>query len=97
VARVRENQKAAMSLEQAVTEAVRRCIRDGILADFLKEHGAEVMNMLLTEWNWDEAKEVWQEEAREEERNRLLELMRQGYTTEQIEAKLTEGLQDRKD
>ena len=22
--------------------------------------------MLLTEWNWDDAKEVWQEEAREE-------------------------------
>jgi hypothetical protein len=27
--------------------------------------GSEVMNMLLEEWNWDEAKEVWQEEARE--------------------------------
>jgi predicted transposase YdaD len=26
------------------------------------------MNMLLTEWNWDTAKEVWQEEAREEGR-----------------------------
>jgi predicted transposase/invertase (TIGR01784 family) len=24
--------------------------------------------MLLTEWNWDDAKEVWQEEAREEGR-----------------------------
>jgi hypothetical protein len=23
------------------------------------------MNMLLNEWDWDEAKEVWQEEARE--------------------------------
>ena len=22
--------------------------------------------MLLTEWNWDDAKEVWQEEARED-------------------------------
>ena len=22
--------------------------------------------MLITEWNWDDAKEVWQEEAREE-------------------------------
>jgi len=22
--------------------------------------------MLMTEWNWDDAKEVWQEEAREE-------------------------------
>ena len=24
------------------------------------------MNMLITEWNWDDAREVWQEEAREE-------------------------------
>jgi len=24
--------------------------------------------MLTTEWNWDDAKEVWQEEAREEAR-----------------------------
>ena len=24
--------------------------------------------MLITEWNWDDAKEVWQEEAREEGR-----------------------------
>jgi predicted transposase YdaD len=24
------------------------------------------MSMLMTEWNWDTAKEVWQEEAREE-------------------------------
>ncbi len=24
--------------------------------------------MLLTEWNWDDAKEVWQEEAKEEGR-----------------------------
>jgi hypothetical protein len=41
-------------------------VRDGILAEFLKEHGAEVMNMVLTEWNLEEAKEVWQEEAMEE-------------------------------
>jgi flagellar biosynthesis/type III secretory pathway protein FliH len=74
------------------------------------------MNMLLDEWNWDDAKEVWQEEAREEglllgmergmekgvekgreegrekgaaeERNRLLNLMEQGYTTEMIKKML---------
>ena len=25
-----------------------------------------MLNMLMTEWNWDDAKQVWQEEAREE-------------------------------
>jgi hypothetical protein len=96
VARVRENEKA-MPRDQAVTEAVRRCIRDGILAGFLEEHGSEVMNMLLEEWNWEEAKEVWREEALEEgmergaqkERNQILEMIKQGYTAEQIEAKLS--------
>jgi hypothetical protein len=49
------------------------------------------MNMLLDEWNWDEAKEVWREEVQEEERNRLLELIDQGYTMEQLKAKLSKG------
>jgi hypothetical protein len=65
VARVREN-GAAMPLDRAVTEAVRYCVKNRILAEFLEEHGSEVMNMLLEEWNWDEAKEVWREEALEE-------------------------------
>jgi hypothetical protein len=34
-----------------------------VLAGFLGEHGSEVMNMLLEEWNWDEAKEAWREEV----------------------------------
>jgi hypothetical protein len=97
VARVRENEKT-LPRDQAATEAVRSCVKDGILVDFLEEHGSEVMNMLLEEWNLDEAKEVWQEEAREEAiektreeaRNQILELIKRGYTTEQIAAKLTE-------
>jgi phosphotransacetylase len=100
VARVRENQQAGISLEEAVTGAIRRCIRDGILAPFLEEHGSEVMDMLLKEWDWDMAKEVWQEEAMEKgmekERNQILELIKRGYTTEQIEAKLTEDSPDRR-
>jgi hypothetical protein len=99
VAQVRENDQAGMPLEQAIPETIRRCVEQGILADFLEEHGSEVMNMLLNEWDWDMAKEVWQEEAMEKGvekgQNQILELMRQGYTTEQIEAKLTQGSQDR--
>ncbi|WP_232616850.1 Rpn family recombination-promoting nuclease/putative transposase [Treponema primitia] len=64
VAKVREN--AAMPLEQAVTEAIRYCIKNRILARFLEEYGSEVTNMMFGEWDWDEAKEAWQEEAREE-------------------------------
>jgi hypothetical protein len=41
-------------------------VRAGTLAGFLEEHGSEVMNMLLEEWDWDEAKEAWREEVWEE-------------------------------
>jgi hypothetical protein len=74
VTQARENEKADMPRDQAATEAVRSCVKDGILADFLEEHGSEALNMLLEEWDWDVAKEVWQEEAMEKGRNQILEL-----------------------
>jgi hypothetical protein len=78
VARVRENERA-MPLEAAVTEAIRRCVREGILAGFLEKHGSEVMNMLLEEWSLDEAKEVWREEGRDEGREEGFELAAARY------------------
>jgi predicted transposase/invertase (TIGR01784 family) len=63
--KIREN-KETMPLEAAMKAAIEYCIEHSILSKFLLEHAPEVMNMLLSEWNWDDAKEVWQEEAREE-------------------------------
>jgi len=37
-----------------------------ILLSFLDRHSSEVENMIFGEWNWDDAKQVWQEEARED-------------------------------
>jgi hypothetical protein len=103
VAKMREN-VAAMPKDQAMAEAVRYCIRNGILASFLEEHGSEVVNMLLNEWDWDEFLEVRAEEAREEGRvegrdegaAQVLELVKQGYTAEQIEARLAEDSRNRR-
>jgi hypothetical protein len=53
-------------LPGAVKKAVHWCIEHGVLPDFLQTHGSEVVNMLLTEWNWDDALEVRGQEAREE-------------------------------
>ena len=50
VARVRVYQKD-MSLEDAVSRAVDECIRDGILADFLKRNKAEVISMSIFEYD----------------------------------------------
>jgi hypothetical protein len=66
VAKVRENEAAGMNRNEAVKGAVRFCKARGMLADFLKKHGSEVENMLLTEWNWKDALQVAREEAREE-------------------------------
>jgi hypothetical protein len=57
-----------MKLSDALTEAVKYCIRADILTDFMKSKGSEVVNMLTTEFNIEDAKMVWREEAREEGR-----------------------------
>lgn len=51
VGRIRENQKAYPTLEDAVNAAVESSIRDNILAEFLKAHRAEVIEVVLTEYN----------------------------------------------
>jgi hypothetical protein len=48
---IRENQSAGMPVKKAVDEAVKRCIKEDILRDFLKKHRAEVMNVCMTEYN----------------------------------------------
>jgi hypothetical protein len=62
--KIRENKKT-MPLDEAMESAIKYCIENNILSSFLLEKSSEVFNMLLTEWNWDDAKEVWQEEAGE--------------------------------
>ena len=64
VGKVRENGKV-MPQEDAMKAAVEYCVRNNILKSFLEKHSTEVFNMLLTEWNMDEAIEVSREEGRE--------------------------------
>ena len=68
ITKVRECEKEGHSRQEAVKKAVIYCRSHDILKEFLEQNASEVMNMLITEWNWDDAKEVWQEEAREEGR-----------------------------
>jgi len=58
------------------------------------------MSMLTTEWNWDTAKKVWQEEARKEGREEgreegrkegreeILNLFEQGLSVDEIKGRL---------
>ncbi|MDR2784644.1 MAG: hypothetical protein LBB83_01890, partial [Treponema sp.] len=73
--------------------AVAHCVENNILRDFFEANASEVVNMLLTEWNTVDYGEVQREEGREEGQHMVLELVKQGYTAEEIEAKLSEAPQ----
>jgi hypothetical protein len=68
VAMARGYERDGMPRAKAVERAVRECIDLGILAEYLNDYGSEVSNMLLNEWNWDDARAVWERDAREEAR-----------------------------
>ena len=55
-----------MDRDTAVTLAVQDSVREGIFADFVREHGTEVQNMLYTQFNMDDALEVRYEEGVED-------------------------------
>jgi predicted transposase/invertase (TIGR01784 family) len=96
MSKIREYKKKKKSLEKAVKNAIEYCIEKNILKDFLETHSSEVLNMLLTEWNQDEAIEVAREEAleegleqgREEGREEILKLFERGLSIEEIKEKL---------
>ncbi|MDR2583259.1 MAG: hypothetical protein LBC75_07255 [Fibromonadaceae bacterium] len=44
--------------------------------------------MVFGEWNWDDAKRVWQREAREDAREEVLDLIEKGYTSADIKKHL---------
>lgn len=66
VDKIREYRKNGFSLEESYNHVINYCIKNNVLKSFLENHSSEVFNMLLTEWNQDEALEVAREEAREE-------------------------------
>jgi predicted transposase/invertase (TIGR01784 family) len=67
VGKIREYQEKD-SLAESLKNAIKYCIEKNILKEFLETHGSEVLNMLLTEWNWEEAIEVAREEGWEDGR-----------------------------
>jgi len=81
---IREYLKAGMDRDSAISRAVVDCIRQNVLKDFLEKHGSEVHNMVFGEWNWDDAKRVWQRDAREDRDDEILDLIEKGYTAADI-------------
>jgi transposase len=71
IAKVREYEGTGLDRERAMKSAVVYCREHDILKEFLERNASEVMNMLITEWNWDDARDVWYKEGREEGREEI--------------------------
>ena len=101
IEKVREYQKNH-PLEEAIRLAVKYCIDNDILKEYLKQHASEVINMLTAEFNMDDALEVarWEgledgreegiEKGKKEVQNYILDLINQGLTGEEIKKKIEE-------
>lgn len=80
--------------EEAYRYAIRECIAKGILAEYLREKGSEVINMLVAEYDYEMDIAVQREEAYEEgEKEGCLEALREilkykGDIPEKLEEKL---------
>jgi hypothetical protein len=66
IGRIKENGTKGLALAEAIKEAVRYCIENDIMKDYLESNASEVENLLFTEFNIDVAKRIWREEALEE-------------------------------
>ena len=69
--KVREYKNELGDLADGIKKAIKFCQKNGILKEYLEIHGMEVIGMLYTEWNLEDAIAVRCEEAREEEREKI--------------------------
>ena len=63
VRKVQEYEEEGSGREDAIKQAIKYCIEHDILKDFLEENATEVMNMLILDWNINDALAVRYEEG----------------------------------
>lgn len=63
---IRDYEGDGSGRDEAVIRAMDDCRQEGILADFLREHGTEAVNMLFTEFNMEDALDVRYEEGQKD-------------------------------
>lgn len=64
--KVREYMNSENDISEAVNAAIEYCISQGILAEFLRKQKAEVLDMVITEYNEKEQLEMVARDAKEE-------------------------------
>jgi len=78
------------NLEEGIKSAIKYCRKHDILNEFLEKYSKEVLSMLYTEWNMEDALAVAREEGREEgskekDRTTARNLLAEGSTPEFIQ------------
>ena len=63
---IREECKATGKLKTAIEKCIRKCVEGGIIADFLKEHGGEVMSFLFEKLTREECEAIREADGFEE-------------------------------
>jgi len=63
VAKVRAFENELGDRTEAMKQAIKYCREHDILKEFLEQNATEVMNMLMTEWNMEDAQKVWFEDG----------------------------------
>ena len=76
-----------MEKEAAIDAAIDSCINDGILADLLLKHKAEVKDMIWTEYNEEEVYRLMRRDAKEEG-------LEEGFYVGDFEARYKYSLKD---
>ena len=59
---IEEYKKQGNDIGEAIRLALLDCLQQGVMQDYLEAKGAEVQNMIFTEWNWEDAFRVRGEE-----------------------------------
>ncbi len=80
------------NLEKAMKATIKYCEKHDILKEYLEIHGSEVLNMLLEEWNMEDAIAYAREEGMElgveKGQKYVLDLLNQGLSAEEIKQRL---------
>ncbi|MFG6355457.1 MAG: hypothetical protein K1W26_01330 [Acetatifactor sp.] len=91
IQRIKDYLGAGWIRDEAIAQAVRDCIEEGILVEFMKNHSSEVVNMLYTQWNYEDAVAVERQEAFEDGREAGLTIGKTLGLAEGKAAGLAEG------
>ena len=100
--KIREYENTGLPLEESLKCAVKYCIGNNILKEFLREHGSEVIDMIADEYTTEDFMAAMAQEAREmghaqgrtegklEERQEMRELVYNANSLEELKQKLAE-------